>query len=62
MQVMHHKVHGDFKMPAWPVRFGGAPLPVAPAPLLGQHNDEVLGEWLGLSAKDAAKLRKDGVI
>jgi crotonobetainyl-CoA:carnitine CoA-transferase CaiB-like acyl-CoA transferase len=62
MQVMRHPERGDFKMPAWPVRFGGEPLPVTPAPLLGQHNDEVLSDWLGLSAAEVDKLRQDGVI
>jgi crotonobetainyl-CoA:carnitine CoA-transferase CaiB-like acyl-CoA transferase len=62
MQVMRHPERGDFKMPAWPVRFGGEPLSVTPAPLLGQHNDEVLGDWLGLSAAEVDKLRQDGVI
>ena len=62
MQVMRHPQCGDFKMPAWPVRFGGGTLPVAPAPLLGEHTDDVLGSWLGLSAGEVDKLRQDGVI
>ncbi len=62
MQVMRHPACGDFKMPVWPVRHGGATLPVAPAPLLGEHNAAVLGDWLGLSADELAKLRQDGVI
>lgn len=34
-----------------------------PAPdLVGQHNEEVLGEVLGLGAEDVAALRRDGVI
>jgi formyl-CoA transferase len=62
MQVMRHPACGDFKMPAWPVRFGGNTLPVAPAPLLGEHNDAVLGDWLGLGAAELKKLHEDGVI
>ncbi|MGO8915616.1 MAG: CaiB/BaiF CoA transferase family protein [Stellaceae bacterium] len=62
MQVMRHGQCGDFKMPAWPVRHNGGTLPVAPAPLLGEHNEAVLGDWLGLSAGEVAKLRQDGVI
>jgi len=34
----------------------------AAAPLLGQHNDVVFGEILGLSASEIAGLRADGVI
>ena len=50
LQTMHH---GDWKMtmPTWPVRFDGAPPPVKPAPLLGEHTAEVLGEWLGLERR-----------
>jgi formyl-CoA transferase len=62
MQVMRHPECGDFKMPAWPVRFGGKPMPVTPAPLLGQNTDDVLGSWLGLGADAVSKLRRDGII
>ena len=33
----------------------------SPAPVLGQHTDEVLGE-LGLGADETAALRADGVV
>ena len=40
----------------------GAPLPVrAPAPRLGEHNAEVLGE-LGYSADEIDQLRERGVV
>ena len=62
MQVMQHPGCGPFKMPAWPVRHDGKTLPLAPAPLLGQHTDEILGEWLGLGTAEVEKLRAEGVI
>lgn len=34
----------------------------APAPLLGQHTDEVLSEWLHLSADEIAALRTTGAL
>lgn len=33
-----------------------------PAPLLGQHNDYILGELLGLSAESLAALESQGVV
>jgi crotonobetainyl-CoA:carnitine CoA-transferase CaiB-like acyl-CoA transferase len=33
-----------------------------PPPLLGQHTDEVLREWLGLAAAEVADLRRGGVV
>ena len=61
LQTMHH---GDWKMTmtTWPVRFDGAPAPLKPAPLLGEHTTEALGDWLGLSAAEVEALRGDGVV
>jgi formyl-CoA transferase len=62
MQTMQHPVAGPFKMPGWPVRFNGRPPTVEPAPLLGQHTQEVLSDWLGLKEDEIAQLGKDKVI
>jgi formyl-CoA transferase len=62
LQTMEHPTAGAFKMPGWPVRFGGRTPMVKPAPLLGQHTNEVLGEWLGLDADQIERLGKDNVI
>jgi crotonobetainyl-CoA:carnitine CoA-transferase CaiB-like acyl-CoA transferase len=62
MQVVQHPTTGAVKMPAWPVRFDGAPSKVKPSPLLGQHNAEVLGGWIGIGASEAEALRADGII
>jgi len=41
----------------------GEPVPVpSGAPRLGEHTDEVLTEWLGLSPDDLAALRDGGVV
>jgi crotonobetainyl-CoA:carnitine CoA-transferase CaiB-like acyl-CoA transferase len=62
MQTIRHPTIGDYKMPAWPVRFGGRPPPVAPAPLLGADSEAVLHDWLGLDAGAIGALRADKVI
>src|SRR5215467_16097532 len=61
MQMMQHPACGPFKMPTWPVRHNGAPPTIRPAPQLGQHTEEVLGDWLGLKAEEIAALRTDEV-
>jgi crotonobetainyl-CoA:carnitine CoA-transferase CaiB-like acyl-CoA transferase len=46
-------------MPTWPVHFDGVSTAVKSAPLLGEHTDEVLADWLGLDA--AARTRSGSV-
>jgi len=62
MQTVEHPTTGTYKMPAWPVRFDGTPPRVKPSPLLGQHNAEVLGGWLGIGAPEIEALRTEGII
>ncbi len=46
-----------------PIRLHGAAQPaMAPSPALGEHNDVVYGDWLGLPAAEIAALRERGVI
>jgi crotonobetainyl-CoA:carnitine CoA-transferase CaiB-like acyl-CoA transferase len=61
IQTQHHP-SGELQMPTFPVRFDGKPPKIAPAPLLGEHTKEVFGEWLGMSERDVAGLKDDGVI
>ena len=62
MQMMEHPSNGAVKIPAWPVRHNGATPPVSPAPLLGQHNSEVLQSWLGMNAEEVDALHGEEVI
>jgi formyl-CoA transferase len=62
MQVMRHPVHRDFKMPGWPVRIDGKPPLVTSSPVLGEHTDTVLSEWLGLNGQAVEALRAEGAI
>lgn len=61
-RTVRHPTRGDFKMPSRPVKMSANDVPLAPAPLLGEHSESVLGDWLGLSAADVAGLKDDGAI
>lgn len=55
----------DDKLPtvANPIRFSGAPVRYDKAPpMLGQHTDEILSEWLGYSAAAIGDLGESGAI
>ena len=62
MQTIDHPTTGKVKMPAWPVRFDGAPPTIKPSPQLGQHVDDVLGSWLGMGAEELAALREEKIV
>ena len=62
MQKIEHPTTGKLTVPAWPVRFDGAPPRVKPSPLLGQHNGEILGQWLGIAAGEVEALRAEGIV
>jgi formyl-CoA transferase len=61
MQVMKHP-NGDFKMASWPVLVDGKAARLTPSPLLGQHDNEVLLEWLGIGPGELAALKNEGVL
>ena len=62
MQTMTHPAHRPFKMPGWPVRVDGKPATLQPSPVLGQHTDTVLSDWLGLGADEVGELRGEGAL
>jgi len=58
-----HPVAGTLEYPSTPYHFSKTPWSVErPAPLLGQHNEEVLSRYLGYTQPDLVKLREAGVI
>ena len=53
---------GAHRYPSRPWKMSGTPLTSrGPAPLLGEHTDQILGELLGLAAEELAELRERGV-
>ncbi|NKB55019.1 MAG: formyl-CoA transferase [Alphaproteobacteria bacterium] len=57
MQTMVHPVHRPFKMPAWPVRVDGKATRLKSSPMLGEHTEEVISDWLGLNEAAVAELK-----
>src|SRR5438132_636795 len=60
--TLEHPTRGPFAMPANPVQLSASPTTVTRAPLLGEHNAEVYGGWLGLPTDELRALEKDRVI
>lgn len=62
-EVLDHPVNAPARFTTMPFRLSRGPRPVhaAPAPLLGQHNHELLDE-LGLSTEEVEALEAEGVI
>ena len=57
-----HPAAGRVKYPGAPFKMMETPWEIRrPAPLLGQHNEEVMGE-LGYTKEDLVRLREQGVI
>jgi crotonobetainyl-CoA:carnitine CoA-transferase CaiB-like acyl-CoA transferase len=58
-----HPVAGRFEYPGAPLKYHATPWEIRmPAPVLGQHNEEIFGGRLGLSAARIAELKRGGVI
>lgn len=60
---VEHREMGRVRVDGEPVHFSETDWSIeAGAPVLGQHNDQVYGEVLGLSASEIDELRDEGVI
>ncbi|MDU4961946.1 MAG: CoA transferase [Sporomusaceae bacterium] len=60
---LEHPVAGQMKVPGVPIKFSATPGSVeTPAPLLGQHTEELLHELLGLSKEQIDALRAKNAI
>jgi CoA:oxalate CoA-transferase len=60
---VNHPTLGEITEPGFPIKFSETMGDVTtPAPLLGQHTEEVLVGILGLTKEEAESLRKEGVV
>lgn len=63
LKDIEHPTAGTVTVPGPPWRFDGEQPPTtAPSPDLGEHNDVIYRDLLGLSAAEIAQLKDDGVI
>ncbi len=62
VHTIDHATRGRLRLPGCPVRLSASEAPTTPPPLAGEHTAEVLGEVLGLSARDVAELRARGLL
>src|SRR5205823_1026737 len=62
LEWIEHDEIGPVVVPNSPLRYHGADkVETTPSPKLGQHNAEIYGGWLGLSAEEIGELTRDGV-
>ena len=63
LERIDHPSLGPIVVPNSPLRLHGAERTrLIPSPRLGEHNQEIYGEWLGLGAEAVEMLKRDGVI
>ena len=60
---VEHPIIGKAKIPGIPFQLSETPGAVErPSPLVGEHNELILGKYLGISREEIKKLKKEGVI
>jgi crotonobetainyl-CoA:carnitine CoA-transferase CaiB-like acyl-CoA transferase len=63
LERVKHPELGEIVVPSTPLRLHGTDkVATLPSPTIGQHNTEIYGDWLGLSATEIVELRESGVI
>jgi len=63
LERIDHPELGEIVVPTSPLRLHGTDKVVAGArPTIGQHNAEIYGGWLGLSAAEIADLEETGAL
>ena len=57
-----HPIRGKFVMPGWPVKMSDSHVQVVTSPLLGQDNESIYCELLGLAPEKVKQLKEEQVI
>ena len=61
VKTLEHPTEGEIRLLGWPPRLSASEVPLKPAPLLGEHTEEIL-DALGIGAEERAHLIEDGVV
>ncbi len=63
IQEVEHPVAGKTLLPGVPIKLSATPGGIRrPAPLLGEHAEEILADWLGYDAAEVARWRARGAL
>lgn len=63
VRTVHDRILGDLEVPGFALRFSEFPDRLdLQAPLLGEHNEEILTEWLGYSTDEVRELERKGIL
>ena len=62
MTKINHPVRGEVTVPASPIQMSASKVTVKPSPVHGANNEEIYGQWLGISAEEVQKMRSENVI
>ncbi|HJN87314.1 MAG: CoA transferase [Dehalococcoidia bacterium] len=60
--TVEQQKRGPMDMIGCPIKLDDSPVEITPAPLLGQHTEEILAQFLGYDASQAEQLKSDGVV
>jgi crotonobetainyl-CoA:carnitine CoA-transferase CaiB-like acyl-CoA transferase len=63
VRTVNDPILGEFKIPGFPLRFSGYPEELEfDAPMLGEHNASILGQYLGYTPARVIELETSGVL
>jgi crotonobetainyl-CoA:carnitine CoA-transferase CaiB-like acyl-CoA transferase len=63
VRTVHDRLLGEFQIPGFSLRFSAFPGELElEAPLLGEHNEQILSDYLGYSRDQIGRLTRDGAL
>jgi crotonobetainyl-CoA:carnitine CoA-transferase CaiB-like acyl-CoA transferase len=63
VRTVHDRILGELDVPGFALRFSAFPQPLTlQAPLLGEHNAEILTQWLGYTPDEVQELERKGIL